>query len=196
MTLERPGIVPIVEGPGDKEAAPVLLRRVLYERSGRFDVAVLRAKSANGKSNLIARLEDFLAYARTTAGCAAILVLLDADEDCPKELGHKLARRVEAVDLGVPAAVVCANRKYENWFLTSDPSFHGDVETYGDAKGWLTRGMPRGLAYKETSDQPKLSASMNLETAFDASRSFRRLCDALSELANGIEHGTSDVTPA
>ena len=194
MTTAAPGIVPIVEGPGDQGAAPVLLRRVLYEQMG-VSIDVKSPKKANDKGALIKRLENFLAYARSTPGCAAILVLLDSDDDCPKELGADLARRARASGVGIPVAVVCAKRKYENWFLAADEDFTGDAEEYGGAKKWLTDRMPAGLIYKETKDQPALTATMDIEATFQASRSFRRLYSALEELVDCIELGTVSVTP-
>ena len=195
MTSTAPSIVPIVEGPGDVKAAPILLRRVLHERMGKYHVAVKKPKLARGKPNLSTRFEEFLGHAKRTPECAAILVVLDADRDCPRELGTQLARRARDSGIGIPIAVVCAKREYENWFLASDEGFTGDVEEYSDAKEWLTHKMPQGLAYKETRHQPSLSATMDIEAAFQASRSFRRLCSAMEELVDGIDSGTVSVTP-
>ena len=75
MTFAVPVIVPIVEGPGDEAATPVLLRRILYERLGRYDLDIVRPKKAKDKGALIKRLENFLLYARKTPGCAGILAL-------------------------------------------------------------------------------------------------------------------------
>ena len=194
MTTAAPGIVPIVEGPGDEEAVPILLRRVLYEHMG-VSIDVKRPKTPKDRGALIERLENFLEYARDVPGCKAILVLLDSDKDCPKELGAELARRAHAAAIGLPIAVVCAKREYENWFLASDEGFTGDVEEYSDAKEWLTHKMPQGLAYKETRHQPSLSATMDIDAAFQASRSFRRLSSAIQELVDGIDSGTVSVTP-
>ena len=195
MTFVAPGIVPIVEGPGDQDAAPVLLRRVLHERMGVHDLQVMRPKKAKDKGNLIKRLEDFLGYARIAPGCAAILVLLDTERDCPRELGNQLARRASAAGVGIPIAVVCATREYENWFLAADSDFTGEVEEFGGAKDWLSRNMPTGLKYRETKHQASLSATMDIEAAFEASRSFRRLCSAVEELVDCIDTGTVNVTP-
>ena len=195
MTFVAQGIVPIVEGPGDEAAAPVLMRRVLHERLCRYDFEVKRPKKAKGKGNLIKRLEDFLGHARITAGCAAILVLLDTERDCPRELGVQLARRASVAGVGIPIAVVCAKREYENWFLASDKAFTGDAEEYSGAKTWLTNRMARGLAYKETKDQPALSDTMDIEAAFQASRSFRRLCKAVEELVDCVDNHKTVVTP-
>ena len=195
MTSAAPAIVPIVEGPGDVKAAPVLLRRVLHERMGKYHVAVKKPKLARGKPNLSTRFEEFLGHAKRTPGCAAILVMLDADKDCPKELGAQLAQRARDAGVGVPIAVVCAKREYENWFLASDEGFTGDVEEYSGAKEWLTHKTPRGLAYKATRHQPSLSGTMDIDAALKASRSFQRLCSALEQLVCCIDTGTVSVTP-
>ena len=195
MTPSAPGIVPIVEGPGDESAAPILLRRILFERLGRFDFEVKRPKKAKDKGALVKRLENFLVYARNTPGCAAILVLLDADKDCPRELGSELARRARAIAVGVPTAIVCSNPVYENWFLASDGSFEGDVEEFRGAKDWLTRKKPPGLIYKETQDQAAFSNAIDIEPTFQASRSFRRLCTALEGLVACVDKDRVSVTP-
>lgn len=59
-------IVPIVEGPGDVEAAPVLLRKILFEHLGSHDIAVAKPKKAGGRSALdrAGGVEKFVEYAR------------------------------------------------------------------------------------------------------------------------------------
>jgi hypothetical protein len=53
-------------------------------------------------------------------------------------------------------------------------------EVIRDAKGWLGEqmGNPR---YHEVSDQPALAAIVNIETAKENSRSFRKLCAVMDE---------------
>ena len=205
-------IVPVVEGPGDRDALPVLLRRVLVERLQRYDVAVGKPKSANGKSKLIRRLEDFLKYAYMSPWCSAILVVLDADTDCPLELAPQLARRAADLALPVPIAIVCPKREYETWFiasLTSDsgqeikerlglPSatnYGGAIEDIPRAKAWLTSKMPQDRAYKATLDQPRLSNFVDIERTFTRSRSFRRFCRAVHQLLRAMDAGDVTVTP-
>jgi hypothetical protein len=205
-------IVPVVEGPGDRDALPVLLRRVLGERLQRYDVAVGRPKSANGKSKLIRKLEDFLKYASMSPGCNAILVLLDADTDCPLELAPQLARRAAGLALPVPIAIVCPKREYETWFiasldsdsgqdikrrlgLPSTTSYGGAIEEIPRAKAWLTSKMPQDRAYKATLDQPRLSSFVDIERTFQRSRSFRRFCSAVDQLLRSMDSGSVTVTP-
>ena len=187
--------MPIVEGPGDVDATSVLLRRILHERRDRYDFDLLRPKVAKGKGGLIRRLEDFIGYATITEGCAAILVLLDADDDCPKELGFELAGRASSMNVRVPTAVVCAKREYESWFLASDEDFQGDPEEYSGAKQWLNRRFAEGLTYKETRDQVRFSATMDMDAAYESSRSFRRLCNAVDELVQFVDAGVVTATP-
>jgi hypothetical protein len=101
-------IVPIVEGLGDVQAFPILLRRLLHERYQRFDVEVAKPKKAGDSGQLTRDLERLLEYAASTPRCGSILVLIDADDKCPKELAECLASRSKALVLDKPTAVVCA----------------------------------------------------------------------------------------
>jgi hypothetical protein len=53
------------------------------------------------------------------------LVLLDADDDCPAELGPKIQDRARQVVPHRSVSVVLANREYEAWFLAAAGSLHG-----------------------------------------------------------------------
>jgi hypothetical protein len=202
-------IVPIVEGPGDVSALPILLRRLLQERYQRYDGEIARPKKAGGSGNLIKEggLERYLAYAATTPGCGSILVLIDADHKCPKELAECLASRSEALGLDKPIAVVCAKCEYETWFLasldtirgrvaiSSTASFTGEVESLRGAKEWLSDQMPPDRNYKETVDQPSLTPFIDLGLAHENSRSFRRLCHAVEQLLAAMDSAKPIVTP-
>lgn len=59
-----PKIVPIVEGDGDVEAVPVLLRRIL-EHLGLSHWDVAHAKKAGSLPVLTKRLQEFLRYCST-----------------------------------------------------------------------------------------------------------------------------------
>ncbi len=106
-----------------------------------------------------------------------------------------MAARARATGVGIPTVVVCAKREYESWFLGSDAEFHGDPEEYNDAKQWLNRRFASGLKYKETKDQVRFSATMDIDAAFHASRSFRRLCNAVDELVHFVDAGEVKTTP-
>lgn len=196
-------IVPIVEGDGDADALPELLARILQDKYGRYDVAVVRGKTkvvkANGRQNLEKKLEKFLGHAQNKPNCGAILVLVDADEDCPVTLAGDLTQRCNQIGIRCPVQIVCACREYESWFLASlgtikgrhgiatTAALSGDAEAVPNPKQWLSEQMPSGQAYKETTHQASLSSVIDLDLALRNSRSFRRLCRALEQLLSTID---------
>ncbi len=189
-----PKIVALVEGPGDVEAVPELLRKVLYEKQ-QWTWQVARPKRVGGLGALKKRLVKFMTYAERDAEEGGILILLDLDDGCPETEAINLARQIKSLNLSCPVAIVFAHREYEAWFLASLDSIvkqfnllptgltcKGDVERIRDVKGWLTRQMPPGRAYKPTIHQTRLTTWIDLDIACQNSRSFRRLCNAVQEL--------------
>lgn len=212
-------IVPIVEGDGEVEAVPVLLRRLLEERQ-EWGVRVAKPKNARGITNLardVRQVERFLRYAATVPGASAILVLVDSDSDCPMERALSFALCAEALDLPLPVAIAVAKCEYEAWFLASvetlagrplkskggherggiiaGAAFEADPEGVRDAKGRLSDLMPANCAYKETLDQAPLTQIMDLEPVRNRSRSFRRMDSALGFLVEQIRTGGRGVSP-
>ncbi len=206
-------IAAIVEGPGEENAVPSLVRRILWERLRRYDIEIPRAKVkvAKGKENLTGKFEEFIEYAMED-GCDAILVLLDADEECPVELASKLAARASALNASVPIAIVCAKSEYETWFICSLSDIEGDgirqslglppsvvcpenAESIRGAKEWLRVRMQRERGYKSTFDQDNLTHHIAIDAVHAKSRSFQRLCHAVREFADAVDAGASAVTP-
>ena len=208
-----PKIVPIVEGDGEVTAVPALLGRLLKEME-RYDVYVGQPKNAHGNGNLTREggIERFVALASVERDCGAVLVLLDAEDECAKDLAYKLAQRVMSSGTKFPVVIVCANRMYEAWFLASIETIAGqslggrpglpnglqppnNVETVGSAKGWLDRQFPPDRAYKETEDQEAMTRLLDFDLARQRSRSFRRLCHAVEQALAGIDSSGNIVTP-
>jgi len=187
MTL----VVSIVEGDGEVAALPVLLRRLAEWQTPDLYVQVsppIRVR----KDRFLNRAEEFNRHLQLAAAkCGEdgwILVLLDADDDCPATKGAEILEQGRNVIPHRRLAVVLANREYEAWFIAAAASldgfrsFHcqpgdelGDAETPRNAKGWIGERVAGG-AYHETTDQPAFSARMDLELAYARSRSFRKLC--------------------
>lgn len=206
-------IVPVVEGPGDVEAAPVLLRKILAEHLKCYDIAIAKPKKASGRSALdrAGGIEKFIEYASMTPNCGGILVLVDADDDCATEWAKGICDRCNPLGVGVPIVVVCAVREYEAWFLASldsikrdsrgrlefqhDVAFEGDIEEIRGVKEWITQQLPPGRAYKETTDQASMSAMIDIPLALSNSRSFRRLCHAVEELQAAMDSGSVITSP-
>lgn len=189
-------VASIVEGDGEVAALPVLLRRLGDWRTPQVQSQVL-APIRVQKNRFLNRPEEFsrhLLLAAAKSGPSGwILVLLDADDDCPVTKGSEILNRALLVVPHRPVAVVLANREYEAWFIASAKSLDGhrsftfsasdqtiDSDVPRDAKGWMRERM-NSAAYRETTDQPAFSARMDLEAAFGKSRSFRKLCTEWSK---------------
>lgn len=172
-------IAAIVEGHGEVKALPVLLRRVAREVAPRLRLDVPHPLRVS-RDKLIRR-EGELERAVELAGRivqhrGGILVLLDADDDCPATLGPALLERARRVRGDIPVAVVLAKREFEAWFLASADSLRQqglikrnaevppDPESVRGAKEWLEQNLVQER-YSETVDQLELTRKFNVQTA-------------------------------
>ncbi len=188
MTL----VVSIVEGDGEVSALPILLRRVCQWKTPNTypeiptPIRVRRDRFLNKDVEFDRHLE--LASSKCQEN-GWILILLDADNDCPADLSQSILARAQKIVPHRKISVILANREYEAWYIAGAASLNGkrgitlddheedsrNSESIRDAKGWISERMTTG-SYKEVIDQPALSASVDLLTAFENSRSFRKLC--------------------
>ncbi len=172
-------IASIVEGHGECEAVPILVRRIAYTLDpGLTPVVhpVIRVPASKlVKQGEIERAIELAT--RKNAGQGGVLVLLDCDDGCPAEDGPVLLRRAVQARSDLPISVVLAKREFESWFLAAAESLRGhrglpndlagppDPEAVRGAKEWLEHRMPPGQAYTEASDQPALTAIFDLDAA-------------------------------
>jgi len=177
---------PIVEGHGEVSAVPILLRRLWQELVPHLDLRVAPpirvSRKKLVKANELEKAVEFAA--RQVRPPRAVLVLIDADDDCPAELGPLLMARARGARSDVPAGVVLAKREFEAWFVAAIESIGGhrglaqdlkvvsDPESIGDAKKTLTRSMAGSRAYSPVGDQPALTAVFNMQLARRRSDSF------------------------
>ena len=201
-------VYPIVEGHGEVEAAPVLLRRLLAEadcqnvgvgRPIRRTQSQLRSKEGIQAGVRLALLQP---------ECAAVVILFDGEDDCPKELAAEVRAWARAAAAGMPCDVVVAYREYETWFLAALESLRGQYgiakdaaapanpESKRDAKGALEEFMPPDRAYSETGDQPAMSAVFDMGLAHRRNRSFRKLVKAIGELLTQLRQPMPAWPPA
>lgn len=179
-------IVTIVEGDGEVKALPILLRRVAEAR-GIYDLDV-PAPIRVRRDQFIRREEEFkrkIQLAAAKAKDAKVIILLDADDDCPVELAAEIAERAQLVAPGLRLSVVVARREFEAWLLAGADSLAGkrglregmeapaEPDSIRNAKGWLSEHIRTGR-YHEVSDQPALTAVVDLEQVAARSRSFRK----------------------
>ncbi|WP_085317092.1 DUF4276 family protein [Derxia lacustris] len=187
-------IAAIVEGQGEEAALPVLLRNLAKRLLPDGYVEVPRPARVH-RDRFIRSDDDFrkqLLLAAAKAGADGwILVLLDADDDCPVTLGAELKQRAEVVVPGARISVVLARREFESWFIASAAALAGvrglslkpgDHDAPADdgprnAKKWIADRLPPGVGYGEVADQPAFTAAIDIELAERRSRSFRKLCD-------------------
>jgi len=194
-----PVLVPIVEGHAEVRALPVLMRRLLAE-FGRYEVRI--ARPVRVKRYKVVRpgeLERALELARRRPeGCDAILLLLDSDDDCPKEVAPCLIARARNASVGLPIAVVLAKSEFEAWFVGSLESLRGvrgieetaisppNPEDIRDAKGYLSHQMTYGRRYVEVDDQPAMAQSFDLTLARQSCPSFDKFLRDVQEILAAI----------
>lgn len=189
-------IAPIVEGHGEVEAVPTLLRRLVPHLDDGCWAEVSRPfRVTRGTLGKTGELERYVELAARSFGeTGAVLVLLDADDDCAASLGPELLARARARRPDVPIGAVVAVREYEAWFLASAASLRGrrglelQLEAPGhpqgvrDAKGWLQDRRTDGLAYSPAVDEPALTALFDIDAARGAAPSFDKLCREVRRL--------------
>lgn len=174
-------VVAVVEGRGEVEAVPVLLRRIAAVASPGLH---LRVETIRRDRQAVVRSPDFenaieLA-AQRIAPDGLILVLLDADRDCPADLAPELLRRARRSRSDRNIRVVLAKCEYEAWFLAAAESLAGtcglttsissprNPEGVRDAKGWLSARTESNKRYRPPKDQVSLTASFDMAAARSA----------------------------
>ena len=176
-------VFPIVEGQGDVIAVPLLLRRIAVELIGGinlqcatpFRLPRTRLKNIGDLSRALQLGQNKL---RQVPPPSFILILMDADVDCPKALLETLAGQHRDLIAASPTSMVFAAREFETWFLAADmnASDHralrastppvANPEMIADAKGRFRDDfMLPGSSYSETVDQPKFASCMDLAKA-------------------------------
>ena len=126
-------VQPIVEGQGDVAAAPILLRRLAAEAEA-WNVQI--ARPHRRRRNRLSRMADFqnaVRVALLTPDCTGVLILFDADDDCPRECAPEFEAWAREASRDVPSAVVMANHEYEAWFLASMKSLRETRHVRADA---------------------------------------------------------------
>lgn len=186
----------IVEGHGEVQAVPVLLRRMIPLIDPARRVEILRPiRVPRGKLlKELGRHVDLAA--RQTGPGGSVLVLLDADDDCPVATAPPLLQAAAAARSDINCAVVLPVSEFEAWFLAAAVSLRGyrglpddlepptEPESVRDAKGWLQARRADGFAYSPTTDQPALTAVMDLEAARSGSASFDKLWRDIERLVS------------
>lgn len=185
----------IVEGHGEVEAVPIVIRRIVGEHHPGLPVQVPSPlRLSRGKMAIPSELSRAVELMARKAGDGApVLIFLDADDDCPAELGPRLLAVARTSRADREIGVVVAQREFEAWYLASVSSLRGrgglpdDLEPppnhdqIRNAKGWLDERMRSG--YAPTVDQPRFAALFSFEQA-RVNPSFMRFEQLLLRMAD------------
>jgi hypothetical protein len=192
----------IVEGQGDATAAPVLIRRLAASIDPACRITISPPRRIP-KSKLVrpGELERSVeALARQIGRAMPILIVIDADTDCPKDLAYDLVARCRATHGDISVSTVVAKMEYETWFIAAAESLSGrsefahpltrpdDPESIRGAKEWLSRQMKEGHRYVETRHQAAYSAVIDIAQAMTI-RSFQKLAAEVRRIVERFGHG-------
>jgi hypothetical protein len=195
----------VVEGDAEESAMPRLLERWQKRRKRYGAIECAGVINTHGVAKLLnphdpARrlgIEYYVGQATRDLGYpGAVIVVLDADDRCPKVVDPALLARARAASGGFHVAVVIANREFENWLLAELPAIltgesraasiepaplpGKDVESHRAAHAYLWRRLGR---YEKARDAGRLVGHMNFDdTALERSRSLRKLDKELLEV--------------
>jgi hypothetical protein len=184
----------IVEGHSEVESVPILIRRAL-DWIGGASIGIARPFRVHRYQVVReGELEKAVRHViATRRGATGLLILLDADDDCPARLGPELTDRCRRVT-ALPVAVVLAQTEFEAWLLGGKESLRGvrgiredalapeRPERIREAKERLSRNM-RGRGYVSVDDQPALVEKLNLDLARRRCDSFDKFCRELARIS-------------
>ncbi len=196
--MSRIAVAAIVEGHGEQQSAVrTVISRIWTEMLGGDYAHVLmpirrpRYKVVRPDELLKAiDLAELKLRAIDGYDAKLILVLLDADADRPCELGPQLLDIAQRERSHLKVSVVIANVEFETWFVGAASS----LSDYFDLEGTYVSTDPetsrQGKAtvlklthgrYGETVDQPRFSATMDLNQCRSRCPSFDKLCRELGK---------------
>jgi len=188
-----------VEGQGENKAVRTLLHRVWYELLGGDFLDVIRPfRQSQGtllKEEGLKKVVDAVKIKLgpdTPGGMRTlVLILIDAESRCPKELAPRLVAWAREARADAYIACVLPNPMFETWFAASAASLAGvnglprglpvpdDPEGNRLGKSWIKAHLRR--KYSETVDQPRFAAKVDLAQCRRQSASFDKLCRELAQ---------------
>jgi hypothetical protein len=180
---DEPHIGLIVEGRGEQQAVPLLLRLHLTSQDDYRDIlSAPIVCHGRDKALMPDGIEGFVATAAARPGCRGVLILLDAETDRACERGPELLARAQTVT-GKPVVVCLAEPQYEAWLVASAETLELDDLAFEPSRNpeVLIREALTAKYIKPTW-QPRLTARMDLALATPRSRSLERFFDRFDYL--------------
>lgn len=191
----------IVEGEGDAIALQVLVRRILSDNA--LDhIQLTRPQISGDIRKVFKRLGDFMGYGLKNA--CPILWVLDCDDKIDDVVGcpvrHVANLRTAIVQQQIhqsqPVEFAFFTKEFESLFLAEQRAIKdyyrlpdnleidAGAALRRDAKGEISKLLGKDRGYKETIDQAKLAARLDLPTCRAVSRDYRHFEDAILRLCN------------
>lgn len=206
-------IAPIVEGQTESTSLERILQRIWQEILQRPNRLSVIQPNRGTRTQLISNQSDDLArriqqcqiqlqekHRRQPDASRSILLMLDADDDCPVQIASQLRDRMQRIARPeVLCLCVIPHRMFENWIVAGSSTLGNisglpenlpsiaDVTDVDQLRGvdWLEtqiRLHRRGGKYKKTVDAPVFVQRMSLSDCQQYSRSFRKLVSELAKI--------------
>ncbi|HJZ94384.1 MAG TPA: DUF4276 family protein [Gemmataceae bacterium] len=216
-------IAPIVEGQTEQGCLARLLHRIWAEvlaRAERLQVlepfrghrdALVHQEGRALTETVQKAFVKLQAKARKDLeGRSLVLILLDAEDDCPARLAPRLLETARMARRDTDIACVLAKRMLENWIVAGSSTLVGanglpddlkppeDIEGLSGA-GWLDeqlRSRDRTRKYKKTVDAKEFVQAMDLAGCQRNSPSFDKLCRELCarvQRAPEVQNSTTEA---
>lgn len=196
MTMPSKKIHLVVEGPGDKEAVPLLVRRILLAHD-LHHVQLTTPQVSGGIQTARKRFVDYWPYALMNE--CPILWVLDCEDSCVVAEAKTFEQTLNALARhdAQPTKFAFFHSEMETLFLAEEKalrSFYAlkpeiqippQAISRRNAKGEISNLLPANRGYKETTDQAKIAARLDLGRCREISRDFRHLEKAVLTLVNG-----------
>jgi hypothetical protein len=140
--------------------------------------------------------KKYVRIANSMPGCKLILLFMDADDDCAKDISERLQSWLHEEWHCVRFEIVVIPREYECWFITSLESLRGirgisenakshpNPELVRNPKEIITEYMEGSRTYHETADQAALTDRLDLNVLHERCRAFRRLVAKIESAFN------------
>lgn len=154
----------ILEGAGDKQSVPNVIRQLLFAHEV-FDFVIQPhpiLKQNIPRLQIAGQLERFIKYGASREG-DSVLLLIDSDAHCPNDIVVDFSKRIEKLSIEKKVGIGFFKCEFEVYFLycldliaERYPDYgwdlggwvpDSDFETIVDAKGFLSRCMKRGRSY-------------------------------------------------
>jgi hypothetical protein len=173
-------VVAIVGGHGEVEAVPALVKKLSKAKVLHSDISPLRFK----EDQFLKFGREFKRFCSIAANKARqlnpqgrVLIFLDADDQarCPATVAPMVAKLFSEEHSDVEVLVCMMKREFETMFIYAADSIAGSIDLPSNlvpppepdsirgAKEWLTKQMPRGQSYSETSHQKTLVEVADIE---------------------------------